>query len=82
MTEEQEVFLLLKELVDRMKRLEEVVYNNDNLLMKSGLVAIESPRPGMAISGSEMPTSDQISKMDWGDITELVSKLEGGQGNA
>ena len=37
MTEDNEMMLLLKELVNKVKSLEEAVYHKDNLLMKSGM---------------------------------------------
>ena len=45
--ENNEMLLLLKELVGKVKSLEEVVYQKDNLLMKIGLVLVDSPRPSM-----------------------------------
>ena len=76
--EKDEMVLLLKELVSRLKTLEEVVYDNDNLLMKSGLVKVTSPSPTMSVSAQEMPTPDTIAKMDWADINKMVTQLEGG----
>ena len=43
--ENNEMILLLKELVNKVKSLEEVVYQKDNLLMKSGLVVVDTPTP-------------------------------------
>ena len=76
--EKEEMVLLLKELVNRLKTLEQVVYDNDNLLMKSGLVKVTSPSPTMSVSSNEMPTPETIAKMDWEDINKMVTQLEGG----
>ena len=39
-----QMLLLMKELVSKVKSLEEAVYNKDNLLMKSGYVVVDSQR--------------------------------------
>ena len=74
MTEDNEMMLLLKELVNKVKNLEEAVYNKDNLLMKSGMVVGDSPTPAMA-QGGELPTGDTIAKMDWDDIHNMVERM-------
>ena len=38
----EDMLIILKELVGRIKTLEAAVYNQDNLLMKSGLVVVGS----------------------------------------
>ena len=77
MTEENnEMMDLLKELVGRIKEIENTVYNNDNILMKSGIVTIDSPVPAMS-KRSDVPDSDTIAKMSWDDINDLVSRLGG-----
>jgi hypothetical protein len=75
MVEENEMLMLLKELVDKVKALEETVYNQDNILMKSGYVSVSSPKPAMG--NSTAPTSDVISKMEWDDIHKIVENIEG-----
>tara|TARA_R110000824_G_scaffold35603_2_gene111392 strand:- start:15840 stop:16073 length:234 start_codon:yes stop_codon:yes gene_type:complete len=75
MSEENEMLMLLKELVDKVKALESAVYDKDNMLMKSGLVVVNSPTPSM--SNNATPTADTIKNMDWKDINNLVSKIEG-----
>jgi len=75
MPEENEMLMLLKELVDKVKALEETVYNQDNILMKSGYVSVSSPKP--AIGNNTAPTSDVISKMEWDDIHKIVENIEG-----
>jgi|TARA_R110000824_G_scaffold6742_3_gene31135 hypothetical protein len=77
MTEEtNEMMDLLKELVGRVKQIEKTVYNNDNLLMKSGMVTTNTPVPAMG-KRSDVPDSDTIAKMSWDDINDLVSRLGG-----
>ena len=76
MSEENEMLLLMKELVEKVKNLEAAVYDKDNILMKSGFVVANTPTPSMGVEGS--PLGDNIAKMDWKDINEMVSKLEGG----
>ena len=76
MTEDNEMIDLLKELVDRIKKIENTVYDNDNILMKSGIVTIDSPVPAMG-KHTDVPDSDTISKMSWDDINDLVSRLGG-----
>jgi hypothetical protein len=76
MSEENEMLLLLKELVDKVKQLESAVYNDDNLLMKSGYVVAATPTPVIAVSDNV--ADDKIAKMDWTEINAMVSKIEGG----
>jgi|TARA_Y100000593_G_C4088000_1_gene227154 hypothetical protein len=79
MTEEEvknETLEILKLLVEKVSKLEETVFNDDNLLMKSGFVKAETPRPKMEVS-TGMPSPDAIAKMSWDDINAMVSRLEG-----
>ena len=77
MTEENnEMMDLLKELVSRVKEIEKTVYNNDNILMKSGMVTSNTPVPAMG-KRSDVPDSDTIAKMSWDDINNLVDRLGG-----
>lgn len=71
---EDQMLLLMKELVAKVKSLEEAVYNKDNLLMKSGYVVVDSPTPAMHTTG-EIPTSEMIAKMDWDDIHKIVENM-------
>ena len=73
MSEESEMIMLLKELVDKIKRLEDTVYDQDNVLMKSGFVVSDTPRP--TISNNVSPTGDMIAKMDWDDIHNIVENM-------
>ena len=75
MTEENiEMVDLLKELVSRLKKLEGTVYNNDNILMKSGIVTVNSPTPFVG-KHETVPDGDMISKMSWDEINTLVDRM-------
>ena len=79
MTEEEvknETLEILKLLVEKVSKLEETVFDNENLLMKSGFVKAETPRPKMQVT-SGMPSSETIAKMSWDDINAMDAKLEG-----
>jgi len=76
MKENNEMLMLLKELVSKVKTLEEAVYNKDNLLMKSGYVVVDSPSPRMQTSTNQM-SGDKIAKMDWSDIHNIIETIEG-----
>ena len=76
MTEYEELTTLLKMLVERIQELENTVYNQDNILMKSGLVKVEGQRPNRG-SSSPVPNSNVISKMDWSQLDEMVKGLTG-----
>ena len=70
--EENEMLLLMKELVNKVNALEQAVYNKDNLLMKSGYVVRETPRPVMGNSD----TADG-GTMSWDEIRKMAEKMEG-----
>lgn len=75
--ENSEMMMLLKELVNKVKQLEQAVYDKDNLLMKSGYVVVNSPTP--SVSGGEINVeTDKIAKMEWSEISDMVSRIEGG----
>ena len=76
MSENNELELLLKELVDRVKSLEAMVYSSDNILMKSGLVKAETQVPSVQ-SGNPLPDADTIAKMDWSELDNMVKKING-----
>lgn len=67
----EDMLIILKELVSRIKELETAVYNKDNLLMKSGFVVVDSPTPSM--NNSQVPDTDSIHKMSWSDIDKFVN---------
>ena len=76
MSEQNEMLLLMKELVEKVKKLENAVYDDNNLLMKSGYVVTATPTP--SIAGNQTSVSDdKIAKMEWKEINEMVSKIEG-----
>ena len=76
MTEYEELTTLLKMMAERIQQLENTVYNQDNILMKSGLVKVQGERPHRSPSSS-VPDSNVISKMDWSQLDELVKGLSG-----
>ena len=77
MTEENnEMVDLLTELVGRIKKIENTVYDNDNILVKSGIVTVDSPTPAIR-THSDVPDSDTIAKMSWDEINDLVARLGG-----
>lgn len=76
MSEENEMLLLMKELVEKVKKLESAVYDDDNLLMKSGFVVAATPAPSIANNQASV-SDDKIAKMEWKEINEMVSKIEG-----
>jgi hypothetical protein len=75
MSEDNEMLLLLKEIVNKVNDLEKAVYNKDNILMKSGFVTVNTPVPTVANVGID---GDNISKMDWKEINDMVARIEGG----
>tara|TARA_R110002050_G_scaffold287851_1_gene439306 strand:- start:260 stop:484 length:225 start_codon:yes stop_codon:yes gene_type:complete len=70
--EDNEMLMLLKELVNKVKHLEQAVYNKDNLLMKSGLVVVDGPTPSI----SAMQTTN-VDDMDWSEIHKMVENYGG-----
>ena len=74
--ENNEMLLLMKELVEKVKNLERAVYNDDNLLMKSGFVVASTAAPSMSVGESEI-NDDKIAKMEWKEINDMVSRIEG-----
>ena len=75
-----ETLEVLKLLVDKIQKLEDTVYHNDNVLMKAGLVKVDSPSPRMGGGdGGVVPNSSAIAKMSWDEINTLVTRLGGGK---
>ena len=72
-----ETLEILKLLVDKIQKLEQTVYDNDNILMKSGFVKVDSPSPRLQAGDGIIPDSDAIAKMSWDEINNLVTKLGG-----
>tara|TARA_R110001592_G_scaffold45482_2_gene145337 strand:- start:893 stop:1123 length:231 start_codon:yes stop_codon:yes gene_type:complete len=76
MTEQNEVLLLLKELVNRVQQLEKVAYNDDNVLMKSGFVVTNSPTPSMNNKIASTFSMDDISAMSFDDMAKIIKNME------
>ena len=72
-TMNEEILGLLKALVSKVQKLEQDVYNKDNLLMKSGWVTVDSPKPIIANQQDEI---GDIAKMDWDEISDMVAKID------
>ena len=68
---------ILKLLVSKIQKLEETVYDKENVLMKSGFVVANTHTPRMDNGAGVIPDADQIAKMSWDDINKLVSRMEG-----
>ena len=67
---------LMKELVEQGRGLEKTVYNQSNMLMKSGVVMRDSPTPSVQ-GPNDLPNMNEIQKMSWQDIDKLVQGLGG-----
>ena len=76
MTEENEVLLLLKELVNRVQQLESVAYNNDNVLMKAGFVVTNSPTPSMNNKAASTFNMDDVANMSFDDMAKIIQRME------
>ena len=74
----KEMLAIIKALTDKIERLESAVYNDDNLLMKSGFVVTSSPAPHINNTNPMSPAGD-IAKMEWKDIHKMVEGMKGGQ---
>jgi len=72
----EDLLEILKALTSKIEQLEKAVYNDDNLLMKSGYVVVDSPTPSMNIQKSSASVGD-VSNMEWSEIHEVVKKLAG-----
>tara|TARA_Y100001963_G_scaffold141221_1_gene209198 strand:+ start:1636 stop:1875 length:240 start_codon:yes stop_codon:yes gene_type:complete len=77
MTEEvkDETLEILKLLVEKVSKLEETVFNDDNVLMKAGFVRAETPTPKMNRGASDLPDANTIAKMSWDDINSMMERL-------
>ena len=76
-TNENVMLELMKELVEKVKGLEHTVYNQSNMLMKSGVVMRDTPHPSLQQGSSELPDMNTIQKMSWQDIDKLVAQAGG-----
>ena len=75
MDDKEQLTLLLKELVDRVKFLEQTVFSADNVLLKAGLVKVDGMKPTVRTNPNASIDTDTLAKMDWTEIDELVVKL-------
>jgi len=77
MTEEvkDETLEILKLLVEKVSKLEETVFNDDNVLMKAGFVKAVTPVPKMNRGTAGLPDADAIAKMSWDDINSMMERL-------
>jgi|TARA_R100001463_G_scaffold81961_2_gene136489 ABC-type ATPase with predicted acetyltransferase domain len=73
----EDVLAILKALTEKIEQLEQTVYNNDNLLMKSGLVVATSPSPKMNNTIGASTGIGDVSNMEWSDIHKMVEKIGG-----
>jgi hypothetical protein len=72
-----ELLAILKALTEKIENLEKTVYNQDNLLMKSGLVVAQSPTPKMNNGGGSSSPIGDVGNMEWSDIHKMVEKVGG-----
>ena len=77
MNDKDETLEILKLLVSKIQKLEETVYDKENVLMKPGFVVANTPVPRMDSGSGVIPDADQIAKMSWDDINKLVARMEG-----
>jgi len=72
----EDLLEILKALTSKIEQLEKAVYNDDNLLMKSGYIVVDSPAPSMNIQKSSSDVGD-VANMEWSEIHDIVKKLSG-----
>ena len=71
----EDVLEILKALTAKIELLERAVYNDENLLMKSGFVVVNSPTPSMNVQKSSgVP---DVANMEWEEIHSVVKRLAG-----
>ena len=71
----EDVLEILKALTAKIELLERAVYNDENLLMKSGFVVVDSPTPSMNVQKSSgVP---DVASMEWEEIHNVVKRLAG-----
>lgn len=71
---ENDLLTIIKALAEKVEQLESAVYHKDNLLMKSGLVVVNSPTPSM--KNDTIQKSD-ITSMEWSDLHKMVETYGG-----
>tara|TARA_R100000773_G_scaffold23034_2_gene20332 strand:- start:7110 stop:7340 length:231 start_codon:yes stop_codon:yes gene_type:complete len=67
----KELLEIIKALTAKIENLERTVYNDDNLLMKSGFVVVDSPSPTMKV----IDTKEEVSGMEWSEIHKMVDSM-------
>jgi len=67
----EELLEIIKALSAKIESLEKAVYNDDNLLMKSGLVVVDSPSPTMKVLDSK----GEVASMEWSEIHKMVESM-------
>lgn len=73
----EELLEIIKALSAKIESLEKAVYNDDNILMKSGFVVVDTPTPKMDNTiGAGSPLKD-VGNMDWKDIHKMVENVGG-----
>jgi hypothetical protein len=70
----EEIVLLLKELVNRVQKLEQVAYDNDNVLMKSGFVVTNSPTPTMNNKIASTFSMDDVANMSFDEMAKIIER--------
>jgi len=73
----EELLEIIKALTSKIENLEKTVYSQDNLLMKSGFVTVETPVP--VVDNMVGSMSVDVDNMDWKDIHKMVEGMKGGQ---
>ena len=74
---ETEILNILMKMAKRLEHIEDIVFNQDNVLLKAGLVMAKTPAPKVNSNSSTMPDGDMISKMDWDQLDNLAKKITG-----
>lgn len=74
---ETEILNILMKMAKRLEHIEDIVFNQDNVLLKAGLVRAGTPAPKVEQNPTNMPDGDMISKMDWDQLNNLAKKITG-----
>ena len=75
MTEMNEDLLtIVKALAEKIENLEKTIYAKDSLLMKAGLVVVDSPTPSM-LGGIDSTGVPDVSSREWSDIHKMVKTM-------
>jgi len=73
----EELLEIIKALTSKIESLEKAVYNDDNLLMKSGFVVVDSPTPRMNNGTIGSSPLKDVGNMEWKDIHKMVENVGG-----